>query len=95
MYRRKQDIEAAPLKDELLLFNAANNKFFVMNATAALLWERLREPAGEAALAEALCVAFSGVAPEGALADVRTTIAALLDLGLVIDDGTATDPTAT
>jgi hypothetical protein len=84
--RRNPKIEAAPLKDELLLFNGADNKFFVMNFTAAFLWDRLREPAGEEALAQALCASFSGIAPEQALADVRQTLKSMLDLGLLVDE---------
>ena len=84
--RRNPQIEAAPLKDELLLFNGTANKFFVMNFTAAFLWERLREPAGEEALAEALCTSFSGIAADQALADVRQTVKSMLDLGLLVDE---------
>jgi|SRR6516164_11339603 hypothetical protein len=84
--RRNPKIEAAPLKDEMLLFNGADNKFFVMNFTAAFLWDRLREPAGEEALAEALCASFSGIDSERALADVRQTVKSMLDLGLLVDE---------
>jgi hypothetical protein len=85
--RRNPQIEAAPLKDEILLFNGRDNKFFVMNVTAAFLWERLREPAGEDALAEALCTSFSGITAGEALADVRRTLKSMLDLGLLVDEG--------
>jgi len=84
--RRNPQIEAAPLKDEMLLFNGNGNKFFVMNVTAAFLWEQLREPAGEEALAQALCASFSGIAPDQALADVRQTVKSMLDLGLLVDE---------
>jgi hypothetical protein len=84
--RRNPQIEAAPLKDEMLLFSGNGNKFFVMNVTAAFLWERLREPAGEEALAQALCTSFSGIAPDQALADVRQTVKSMLDLGLLVDE---------
>jgi hypothetical protein len=84
--RRNPQIEAAPLKDEMLLFNGNGNKFFVMNVTAAFLWERLREPAGEETLAEALCTSFSGIAADQALADVRQTVKTMLELGLLVDE---------
>jgi hypothetical protein len=87
MLRRNSQVEAAPLKDELLLFNSAANKFFVMNATAAFLWEQLNEPAGEETLATALCAAFSGVDLEKARADIRQTVKTMLDLGLLVDEG--------
>lgn len=84
--RRNPQVEVAPLKDELLLFDGPTNKFFVMNPTAAFLWEQLREPAAEEALAAALCAAFSGVGAERALADIRQTVATMRELGLLIDE---------
>jgi coenzyme PQQ synthesis protein D (PqqD) len=84
--RRNPQIEAAPLKDEMLLFNGNANKFFVMNVTAAFLWERLREPADVDALADALCTSFSGIAADRALADVRQAVKSMLDLGLLVDE---------
>ena len=58
-----------------------------MNVTAAFLWERLREPAGEEVLAQAICASFSGVGADQALADVRQTVKSMLELGLLLDDG--------
>ena len=84
--RRNPKVEAAPLKDEMLLFDGKDNKFFVMNVTAAFLWERLREPAGEEALVQALCASFSGITPDQALADVRQAVKSMLDLGLVVEE---------
>jgi hypothetical protein len=84
--RRNPQVEAAPLKDEMLLFDGKDNKFFVMNVTAAFLWERLREPAGEEALVQALCTSFSGITPDQALADVRQAVKSMLDLGLLVDE---------
>jgi hypothetical protein len=85
--RRNPQVEVAPLKEELLLFNAAANKFFVMNASAAFLWEQLHEPAAEDALAEKMCASFSGVGSEQARADVRATVQKMVELGLLIDEG--------
>lgn len=84
--RRNPQVEAAPLKDELLLFNGSANKFFVMNPSAAFLWEALSTPTGEQALAERMCASFSGVGVEQALADVRNTLKTMVDLGLLIDE---------
>ena len=82
-FERTKNIESAPLKDELLLLDGEGKKFFVMNPTAAFLWERLDEPADEKTLAESLQNAFSGVSPELALADVRQTLGKMQDLGLL------------
>lgn len=85
--RRNPQVEASPLKGELLLFNGSANKFFVMNSSAAFIWEQLREPAGEEALAERMCASFSGVGVQQALDDVRKTLRMMLDMGLLIDEG--------
>jgi hypothetical protein len=39
--RQNPEIEKAELKGELLLFNSASNKFFVMNPTASFVWDKL------------------------------------------------------
>lgn len=83
-------MEASALNDELLLFNSAVNKFFVMNASAAFLWDQLKEPAGEDKLAERMCASFSGVGAQQALEDVRKTIRTMVDHGLLIDEGAGT-----
>lgn len=85
--RRNPQVEASPLKDEMLLFDGAANKFFVMNASAAFLWEQLGEPKAEEALAVKMCESFSGVAIDRARADVRATVKQMVDLGLLIEEG--------
>jgi hypothetical protein len=85
--RRNPQVEAAPLKDELLLFNGTANKFFVMNASAAFLWQQLDEPAGEEVLVAKMCESFTGVDAAQALADVRQTVQKMIELGLLIDEG--------
>ena len=83
MLRRHPDIEEAPLKNELLLFRGSDNKFFVMNSTAAFLWQRLESPAEEEDLAARVCAAFSGVSADQARADVADTIKLMLELNLI------------
>lgn len=84
--RRNPQVEAAPLKDEMLLFNGAANKFFVMNASAAFLWDELREPTAEEVLAARMCKSFSGVGVEQARADIRATVKEMVALGLLIEE---------
>ena len=90
--RRNPQVEASLLKDELLLFNGSANKFFVMNSSAAFLWEQLREPSGEESLAQRMCASFSGVGAQQALEDVRKTIRTMVELGLLIDEDAGTKP---
>ena len=83
--RQNPEIEASELNGELLLFNGATNKFFVMNSTAAFVWERMKQPTGEQELASALCQHFNGTTKEQALADVKETLKNMKDLGLLLD----------
>ena len=75
---RNPDVEAAPLKDELLLYCSKTSKFFVMNDTAAFLWQQLGSPASEEQLADGLRSAFAPVSAEQALEDVRRTVKEML-----------------
>jgi PqqD family protein of HPr-rel-A system len=83
--RRNPEIEASELNGELLLFNGATNKFFVMNSTAAFLWEQMKQPTGEEELASALCQHFNGATREQAREDVKETLKNLKELGLLLD----------
>ena len=84
--RQNPEIEKAELKGELLLFNNASNKFFVMNPTASFVWEKLAEPTDEQALATALCANFSQTTKEQALEDVKETLKTMRELGLILEN---------
>jgi PqqD family protein of HPr-rel-A system len=84
--RQNPEIEKAELKGELLLFNNASNKFFVMNPTAAFVWEKLASPTDEQALATALCASFSQTTKEQALEDVKETLKTMRELGLILEN---------
>lgn len=83
--RQNPEIEKAELKGELLLFNSASNKFFVMNPTASFVWDKLAQPTDEQELASALCAHFSGITKEQALVDVKETLTNMRELGLVLE----------
>ena len=83
--RQNPEVEASELNGELLLFNGATNKFFVMNRTAAFVWEKIKQPTGEQELASALCEHFNGTTKERALEDVRETLKNMQDLGLILE----------
>ena len=83
--RQNPEIETSELNGELLLFNGATNKFFVMNRTAACMWEKMKQPTSEPALAAALCEHFKGLTEKQALADVQETLKNMRDLGLISD----------
>ena len=83
--RQNPEIEASELNGELLLFNGTTNKFFVMNRTAAFVWEKIKQPTGEQELASALCQHFNGTTKEQALADVKETLKDMRELGLLLE----------
>ena len=83
--RQNPEIEASELNGELLLFNGATNKFFVMNATAAFVWQSIKQPTSEGELAAGLCQCFTGTTQEQALADVQETLMNMRELGLLLE----------
>ena len=83
--RQNPDVEASELNGELLLFNGATNKFFVMNPTAAFVWDKIKQPTGEEELATALCAHFSGATKEQAMIDVKETLNNMRELGLLVE----------
>jgi PqqD family protein of HPr-rel-A system len=82
-FRRNPSIEAAPLQNELMLFNASTKKFCVLNSTAAQLWECLAEPRSTNELVSALRTQFktNGATVEE---DVAKVMQELEGLGLVV-----------
>jgi len=49
------------MKGETVLFNPANNKFCVLNATAAFIWQMLEQPRTLSEIATAMAGHFSNV----------------------------------
>jgi hypothetical protein len=82
-YRRVAGVEAAPLQGESILYDPESKRFFVLNRTAAFVWERLESPAVVEDLAAAVCGAFQAVELEAARSDVRGTLVQMVELGLV------------
>lgn len=82
-FHRNPSIEAAPLQQELLLFNASTKKFCVLNASAAHIWERLSEPQTEAQLVSSLREHFAGTDAPVVEQDVHTVLGQLVSLELV------------
>ena len=82
--KRNPDVEMAPMKDETVLFNPDNNKFCVLNITAALLWEELEQPKTEEQLITAVQNNFNGVDVATISDDVKNTIASLVDVKCIL-----------
>lgn len=69
-FARAEGVETAPMKDEMVLFNAANNVFCVLNGTAAFLWSRLEQPQSLDSLCDAVISSFANAPADSVTADV-------------------------
>lgn len=82
-YRRVSGVEAAPLQGDAILYHPESKRFFMLNATAAWVWDRLDQPARTEDLAAGLCDAFQGVEVGAARRDVQETLEQLVEMSLV------------
>lgn len=64
----------APMKDETVLFNPANKKFCVLNATAALIWNILEQPRTVHEIVTVVCERFDAVDSSRVEQDVRQAL---------------------
>lgn len=87
LMRRNPGIEEAPLQNELMLFDPASAKFYVLNATMAFVWKGCDGATNLADIACRLAEEFSGVEAEQASRDVSIAAADLASLGLLLDAG--------
>ena len=83
-FQRNTQVEAAPLQEELLLFQPQTNVFCVLNRTASLLWTCLEQPTTVEQLVEELRQHFEGVAPAETRQDVQSTLQQMQSLELVV-----------
>ena len=74
LFSRNVKVEVAPMKDETVLFNPANNKFCILNATAAFIWQSLEQPKSAEQIATAMASQFANVGLEQAEQDVRRAL---------------------
>jgi hypothetical protein len=86
-YRRNGAVEAAPLKNESVLFNPKTNTFCRLNATMAFIWDHLEKPSTSDQISQEVARSFSGVTVEQARADVEKAFAQMLELDLLVTDG--------
>jgi len=75
----------APMKDETVLFNPANNKFCVLNATAALIWSLLDQPRSVQDIVAAVRARFAGVDAARAELDVHRALEELRNIDCLAD----------
>jgi len=84
-FRRKPDVEEAPLQGELMLFDPGSARFFVLNRTMAFVWRRCDGAHTLASMAEGLPAEFEGVEGSSAAGDLARAVEELFTLGLLVD----------
>ncbi|MEO8635453.1 MAG: HPr-rel-A system PqqD family peptide chaperone [Gemmatimonadales bacterium] len=89
VYRRNASIEASPMQGESLLFDPSTNRFCLLNGTAALVWDRLAQPATVEQLAAELCLRFDVPEPARVEQDVRAALERFTELALIAPEAVA------
>jgi methyltransferase-like protein len=84
MFTRNTKVEMAPMKEETILFNPANNKFCVLNVTAAFIWKSLEKPQTAQEIAAAVAGHFANVGLQQAEQDVEQTLKELQGVECVV-----------
>jgi hypothetical protein len=85
-FRRNPRIEEAPLEKELMLFDPASSRFFVLNQTMAFIWRRCDGVHTPTSLLEEMLHGFAGVDDAAAAqADLTRALGELREMGLLID----------
>jgi len=83
-YSRNPTVEVAPMRNEMVLFNARNGKFCLLNATAAHLWGRLDTPQTVDELVASVEASFAEVDADAASRDIETALSQLLQADCVV-----------
>ena len=83
--RRNPSVEEAPLQGEMMLFDAATSKFFVLNPSMALAWKCCDGEHSLEDIATQLVTDFQGVTSEQAVDDVMRAVEELRKLSLLLD----------
>jgi len=86
LLRRNPAVEEAPLQGEMMLFDAATSKFYVLNSSMAVAWRCCDGQHSLDEIASQLAADFSGVSAEEASADAARAIDELRGLGLLLDE---------
>ena len=85
------DVSAYPLDDEIVIYTPADGQAFVLNPTAARIWELCDGTRTDVDMAREIAAAY-GQDDAEVLADVRELIEGLRAAGLVTFAGVVADP---
>ena len=80
---RNPKIEEAPLETDLMLFDPANSKFYVLNRTMAFVWRECDGQKTGAAILDRMTQSFRDIDPASASKDLGVAVEQLVSLGLV------------
>jgi coenzyme PQQ synthesis protein D (PqqD) len=83
--RRNPLVEEAPLQGELMIFDPASSRFFVLNRTMTFVWRRCDGAHRVAEMVDELRNEFSEVDQGTAEGDLKKALGELASLGLVVD----------
>jgi hypothetical protein len=84
-WRRNPQVEEAPLQGELMIFDPASSRFFVLNRTMTFVWRRCDGAHGVREMVDDLRREFREVDRETAEGDLKKALGELASLGLVVD----------
>lgn len=83
LFRRSPSVEEAPLQGELMLFDPATSRFFVLNRTMSFVWRRCDGEHTVDGMLRELASEFDGVDAERAGEELRQALSELGSLGLL------------
>jgi hypothetical protein len=83
-YSRNPSVESAPMRGESVLFNPKNNKFCLLNSTAAHLWSQLESPQTVQELAASIEAHFADVDSKAVVQDVESAVSQLLEAECIV-----------
>ena len=80
---RNPKIEEAPLESDLMLFDPASSKFYVLNRTMAFVWRECDGKKTVATILDRMATSFRDVDRASASKDLGAAVEQLMSLGLI------------
>ena len=84
LYKQNPAAETAPLGQGVVVLEPKERKFCALNATSALLWKKLQQPASVEQLANHIVDSYQNVTKSDALRDAQGIIDEMAALGIVL-----------
>jgi hypothetical protein len=84
VYQQTSQVEFEQMGGETVLLNVTTSKFCLLNRSAAVVWNELKEPQTLGSIAAALCRSFQGVSEQQAENDTREILEQLHSQGFIV-----------